>query len=405
MRVLLLAFAASPHQGSEPGNSWRLATGLAAAGHEVELLTSTHLMEEWRNEELPAGLVITAIPIRNAGNRLSRTPLAWYLRYNAFLRNALREARRLHATKPCDVVHHYSFGSLMWGTTLWRLGLPTVFGPAGGGSFVPPSLLEGLAPNERRVERLREALMRGVRINPRARSTLRYCFVLASNSDTARLMVKAGAREVAVTFDSPTPSSLLSRVPSTFDQRVPKQLIWVGRLIPIKAVSTAIAAMKHLPDHHLIIVGKGPLREASETLAHHLGLQAQISFTGPLNWVDTMQLIGESQVLLFTSARDTYGAQLQEAGALGTPIVAIRQHGTADHVPDTAGALVAVGTPEEVARVMAREVGALTSDRDRWSEVSVGARLYAESQSVDRQVALTVGSYSDAIEGARRRQP
>ena len=142
LNVLLSSYALSPVRGSEPGNSWRLAEGLAIAGHRVTVLTTRLYADEHTpSDHLSANLSFEYVdaPLPRL---LNRGQLGVYARYLAWQRKSLRRARALVEAAPdsFDVVHHYSWGSLFWGTPLTRLGLPSVFGPVGGGSTSPREL-------------------------------------------------------------------------------------------------------------------------------------------------------------------------------------------------------------------------------------------------------------------------
>ncbi len=399
MRVVLIAYAISPIRGSEQGNSWRLATGLAEAGHRVELLTSERFSEDWVGVAVSDNLRITVVPRDIPGGRLTRNAIGWYLRYAVFLSRSHRVATAMHAGQPFDVAHHFSWGTLAWGTPLWKLSVPTVFGPSGGGSFIAPELRSLFSRAQMIRERAREVASRAVRFNPLARRTVRHCTVLATNSDTAQLVRQLGG-SAAVVSDASVPATVLEVPPLTLGERTTGQLVWTGRLIPLKAVDIALMAMRHLDAYHLVVIGDGVVRSHAEALAATLGVADRVTFTGALTWSDTIDITRRSVALLFTSTRDTFGAQLLEAGGAGTPIVAIDQHGTRDHVPSGAGVLVPVDSPERVAASIAEAVRSL-ENIDRWNSASRTARSFGESLSVEGHVATMVDVYADAISAYR----
>ena len=398
MRALLSAYTVSPQRGSEPGNSWRLASGLVERGIEVELLTTNRFTDEWpESDDWPANLHVTTVddsvpPILNRGQ------LGVYARYLAWQHRSLAEARKIHAGRRFDIVHHYSWGSLVWGSPLWKLGIPFVFGPVGGGSVGTRQLSVVMPSGARRTEQLRRAVLKLLAINPRTRRSLRMAVVLAANSDTKAVISRIGVKSSTLMLPEATAPEFLTSEPSGLESRESGRLVWVGRLLPIKGITIAISTMTQLPPNvTLQIIGDGPEFERASALILELGLANRIEMSGRIPWTDVVDELDRSTILLFTSVRDTSGAQLLEAGARGTPIVAISQHGVADYVPDEAGVLVEVGSPEQVAARLAAGVKRLLADPELWRTASAGARAFAEEHSVGHQLDRIISVYETLV--------
>ena len=134
MRVLLSAFACRPGYGSEPGNGWHWVGALSDLGHEVTVLT----VPDYRKELLkrcPQGVHFHFIDIpASRASRFSKLfgRRVWiydfYGRWqDAAVRHVEAQAQRY------DVAHHVTYGGLHLGSMLWRLPIPLVYGPVGGG--------------------------------------------------------------------------------------------------------------------------------------------------------------------------------------------------------------------------------------------------------------------------------
>jgi glycosyltransferase involved in cell wall biosynthesis len=326
-----------------------------------------------------------------------------YARYLAWQHRSLAEARRIHTTSHADIVHHYSWGSLVWASPLWRLGIPFVFGPVGGGSVGDPELSVAMPSRARKVEQLRRSVLKFLPMTQRTRRSLRGAFVLAANSDTAAVISRIGVKSSLLMLPEATAPEFMRSEPLDLDQREHARVVWVGRLLPIKGVTIAISTMSHLPpDVKLTIIGDGPEFERAAALIRELGLDERIEMLGRIPWTDVIKELETSAILLFTSVRDTSGAQLLESGARGTPIVAIRQHGVADYVPDDAGVLVPVGSPAEVSARLASGVKELLGDPERWQKASAAARAFAEEHSVERQLDRIISTYETLVADNRQ---
>ena len=195
MRVLLSAFQCAPGLGSEPGTGWHWATTLPRLGHEVTVLTSSTQRE----------LILSAGP-QSADFRFVDDPWAlpehgvpplvrsydFYRRWqDAALRQIAAEAQHY------DVAHHVTWASLHLGSQLWRLPVPLIYGPIGGGQTAPPGygryFGRGWATETMRTAATGSLL----KLNKRSRETLRNSAVtLVCNSATEAAVKRLGARDV-----------------------------------------------------------------------------------------------------------------------------------------------------------------------------------------------------------------
>src|SRR5580698_360966 len=163
MRILLSAYACRPNAGSEPGVGWNWATHLAARGIEVHVLVAK------RNQEsIEAGL--RANPIANLHFTYVPVPYEWVkkseaLHYVCWQVAALKAARELASKFEFHLAHHVTYASVHVPSQLWRLCIPVVFGPVGGGQTAPASMLTYFGA-EKPGERLRSTLTKALRFSP-----------------------------------------------------------------------------------------------------------------------------------------------------------------------------------------------------------------------------------------------
>jgi glycosyltransferase involved in cell wall biosynthesis len=122
----------------------------------------------------------------------------------------------------------------------------------------------------------------------------------------------------------------------------------VGRLAPIKDVSTMLAAMQDLPGVHLAVLGDGELRPALEEEARTLGLAERVHFTGW--WEDVAAAMADLDVVALTSRNEGTPVSLIEALAAARPVVGTTVGGMPFVVEEgKSGYLVAPRDPAAVA--------------------------------------------------------
>jgi glycosyltransferase involved in cell wall biosynthesis len=385
MRILLCAYACDPSSGSEPGSGWNWARELCEAGHDVWVLTGAPGTDRVRRSERARKLVnlhIIDVPTPLVGRLFRNRLLGVYLHYLGWLWGSYRLGAKLISTRPFDVVHHVSWGSLFWGSPMWRLGLPFVFGPIGGGQVAPTSLRPYFGPHWKR-ERVRSWILQHlVRANPLARSAARHAaIVLVTNTATAAVARGLGATRVHLIADTAVPPNLTPSRRSTAKRDDALEILWLARLLPIKGLALAFDALSRVaPDVHwkCTVVGGGPLESAVPDLIDRYGISDRTVWLGPVPWMDIGPLYDRADVFLFTSLRDSLGSQLFEAAAFGLPIVALDHHGVADFIPDCVADKVRVGTPEQTARGLAHAIERLARQPKRRQSMRHAARSFAQ---------------------------
>ncbi len=115
-------------------------------------------------------------------------------------------------------------------------------------------------------------------------------------------------------------------------------VLFVGRLVKEKGVSTLLQAIKDLKTQgsqtNLIVIGDGPMREDLSREALDLGIDGNVRFTG---FVDSSTLVSSyrsSDVCVLPSLHEPFGMVALEAMAAGTPIIVSDVGGLSEIVED-----------------------------------------------------------------------
>lgn len=149
---------------------------------------------------------------------------------------------------------------------------------------------------------------------------------IAVSQHTARRLRALGAPEERVAV---VPNAIdvarLDAVPAGPEQY---DIAFVGRLIAHKRVGRLLAAMAHLrrthPQVRCAIAGSGPEEARLRALAHGLGLDDNVTFTGPLpGEEDVVALLKGSRLFVSASEREGFGIAALEAMACGLPVVTV----------------------------------------------------------------------------------
>uniref|UniRef100_A0A7C3LXQ2 Glycosyltransferase family 1 protein n=1 Tax=Leptospirillum ferriphilum TaxID=178606 RepID=A0A7C3LXQ2_9BACT len=137
----------------------------------------------------------------------------------------------------------------------------------------------------------------------------------------------------------------------------PEEVVFgcVARLSQEKAHRDLLAAYaivrKSYPLTRLVLVGDGPLREETESLARSLGIDSFVHFAGQQN--NVREWLNLFDVFVLASTRESLPRAAREAMACGLPVIATRVGATREAVSDGHnGFLVPPGHPDSLARAM-----------------------------------------------------
>jgi glycosyltransferase involved in cell wall biosynthesis len=177
-------------------------------------------------------------------------------------------------------------------------------------------------------------------------------------------------------------------------------IVWIGRFLPLKAARLAVESFRLLhqeePRARLVMIGDGPTRGSTRECAADLERRGLVNFTGQLPWASAQKILASARVHLFTSVRDSFGAQILEASSVGVPTVAIdaygakaflhrRGFGLADPLP---------GNSLDV-RLAQQLLKFSTLNERQWREESRGALQFAGENRYRERASLLLSRYEE----------
>jgi len=145
---------------------------------------------------------------------------------------------------------------------------------------------------------------------------------------------------------------------------ITKQLLFVGRIEPLKAVDTILEALslirqsapESLAETRLVVIGGDPDNPADLQLAHlksladQLGLRETVNFIGAKKQDDLHLYYASSLAVIMPSDYESFGMVALEAMASGTPVIASQIGGLAFLIEDgKSGFLVPTREPAALA--------------------------------------------------------
>lgn len=398
-KVLLSAFACDPGEGSEPSYGWNWAIGLAERGFEVHCITTESSKAAISAVTLPPNIQFSFVRLPLGIEKLySASQVTQYLYILLWQWRAYRLAIALHNANNFDVIHHITLGSLQMGSFMYKLDVPFIFGPAGGGQMAPAAFRKyfGTAwSTEKNRSRMSWLLLK---LNPACRAMLKKATaVLVSNEETLRVAEANGATRVSIALDVGLPDWL---VPEENVIKAPQEgrlkLLWIGRLMPRKGVLLLLDVMKELKDYPgitLTIVGDGVMRDVLLDAIKEYALEGTVIWKGRVPFEEVGEFYHNHDVFLFTSLRESGGVQLVEAMAFGMPVVTLDLHGPGLIVDADRGIKCACSTPAIAIENLRGAILELLGNAALIEKLSRGAYSFAVNQVWSKKMDSVISQF------------
>ncbi len=397
--TLLSAFSCNPMKGSEESYGWNWSVGLVREGYAVHTITRLVNKADIESQPKIANLSFHYIALPLGLERLySMNQTSMYLYYMLWQWLAYRKAKQLHKKQKFDKVHHVTWGSIQQGSFMYKLDVPFIFGPAGGGQLAPTAFQSYFKEHwvaEEKREKVSQFLFK---YNPACRKMLQKAeLVLVSNNDTLEFAQQAGAKHIHLTLDAGLPESFFPSAPiNHHPQKAKLKLLWVGRFLPRKGILLTLEVMKalsHNKEITLTIVGDGQMREYVTKYIDENGLSETVKLAGSVPFSEVKNKYATHDAFFFTSLRESGGVQLVEAMAYSLPIITIDLHGQGQIVTDSTGIKVPLTTPEKVVADLSKAILDLSVDTERYNVLSVAAYNFAKEQIWEKRIKEIVSKF------------
>jgi len=313
---------------------------------------------------------------------------------------ATRHSRRLlKEGYSWDVVHAVTPVSPMAATRLHTLDIPLVLGPWNGALASPKTFPEIMQAESkwlypvrnfgRVIDLLVGSSRKAAMILIATRSTL--AGIPARYRAKCRFLLENGV-DLNLFQAAPWPPA-----PSNF---YPLRIAFVGRLLPFKGVAMMLEALKALDfPVQLTIVGEGPERIALERIAAEFGMVEKVQFTGNLPLNEVAQIIQQAHVFCLPSVRESGGAVLLEAMAVGRPVIAIDFGGPAEIVNEGVGVKLPATGKADVVQGLINAFKNVRQQPELWvARGQEGRRRVENNYSWDAKIASAIAFYRELLE-------
>lgn len=371
MKILLSAYACDPLQQSESAVGWHWARILAAAGHEVWIITRSprENIESYLKANPVPNLHFAYHQVNWLPHFIGRTHAGYYFQYVAWQWEAYRLAKRLHQQVSFSCVQHVTFVTIRFPSFMGLLGIPFIFGPVAGGERPTWELAMGFPPKRWPREFLRLFSNAWVRFDPILRwFTLgKATRIVCTSPETACLLAKKFRAKVRVHLGIGLNNGPAIARPRPAHSGAPMRIAYIGRLLYLKGVHLALRAFAQCRQGlaaRLTIIGDGPDAAWLHRLADSLGLRDCVDWRPWMHRSELLASYSHFDLLLFPSTRDSGGFVVLEALSRGVPVICLDRGGPGVIVNQSCGRRIPTAGRKE-AEIVEAVAAALRELSDR----------------------------------------
>jgi glycosyltransferase involved in cell wall biosynthesis len=406
LRVAFVAHELSPYQGSECAGGWKLLLQLVERYPELEIDVFcadgpqqaagkyAEDIKKWEqvNPKLKrvrfvhvhygptAHKLISLNFLRRKFKAGVGNPLLYFLAYRTWQRRAMMAVRKRHQEQPYDLLHIVNLITLREPGPWRNSGIPVIWGPTGGVSSAPWSLLRSLpiaVQAQELVRQLSWALptFRKWTVRRTIHGAKHVFFFDRREAQSLGITGKA-----SILADSACgPVSVIPKAKTT-----KLQVVIVGQLVERKMPRLVLRALAELQGDasgiQVSFVGTGPLEAELNAMASLMGLDA-VQFKGSLAHDAMNDLYLSADILIHPSFREAGSHVVPEALSAGLPVICHAVGGRDYFVDESCGILIPLADEATSISAIASALASLSKDRDKLARLSQGAIARASKLS------------------------
>lgn len=385
MDFLVSAYGCEPNKGSEPGIGWQWCMQLARFG-EVHIITRSN-----NKENIDTGLSYLAKDVRNKLHfyyydtskiirSIKKGDHNLYPYYFWWQIGAYRLAKKICKTNKFDYCFALTFGSIWMPTFMYKLPIPFVWGPIGGGEAVPDEYLELMGKKSSILQRFRKIMIKTARFNPLVISPIKKAkYVIARTEDTAKLVPCKYSNKVKVCLETAIDLSEIIAKDYNEEEKSDKKcrLIYTGRLIKLKGldlVFIAISKCRCKNQIEFVLVGEGDQRNHLKSLAETLDIGDNVTFLGKKSRSELLQILREGDIYIFPSFKEGGSWALMEAMGCALPVICLDTSGMHIITDEKSAIRISVGDSNNTVERYKNAIEKLVNDVQLRQQMGIHAR-------------------------------
>lgn len=356
-KFLISAYGCEPNKGSEPGIGWHWSLQLVQFGTVFIITRSNNRPSiEEGLARLPKDIADKLHFIYYDTNSLIRKMKKGdhnlYAYYFFWQIGAYKLAARLCRDIRFDYCVSLTFGSVWMPTFMYKLKVPFIWGPIGGGEAIPDVYIPLMSRMTQLTDRVRKLMIKTISINPLVSLPVkRAAYIIVRTEDTAKILPGKYKNKVFTCLE--TAIDLTEIIPKDYEKDSSNEktiLIYTGRLIKSKGLELVLQAISKSScksDIEFWIIGTGDQKSSLEKLAKSLNIHQCIKFVGKIERKKLLETLKMGDIYIFPSFKEGGTWALMEAMGTALPVICLDTSGMHIITNDKCAIRIPVGSIDE----------------------------------------------------------
>lgn len=408
LKILINAYACSPHTGSEPGMAWNWCISLAKHC-ELHIITEgefKHNIEE-ALLTLPQGknMHFYYNPVSNKVREMCWNQGDWrfYKHYEAWQYKTYEIAQDIVAKEKINILHQLNMIGFREPGYLWKIeNVPLIWGPIGGLKQFPVNYLQGAGVKANLFNRLKNILnIWQLKHHKRVNAALNRASVLVSSIPDSYHAIKTYKHKESIIIPE-TGCFKNTETPCERFNEETMHLMWVGKFDFRKQLSLALKALTATQNKAIVldVYGTGTEEQVQKAkqLAKDLKIEQQVVWHGNQPNTEVQKAMQISQLFFFTSVSEDTSTVVLEAISNQLPVLCFNACGFGYVINEKVGQKIALTNPEQSVQDFAKKINYLFNHRDILKEMSANCQQRQQELSWDEKVKQMVEIYQSVVE-------
>lgn len=402
LKILVNAYAVSPHTGSEPGMGWNWCSHLAKHC-ELHIITEGEFKEhiEKALKVLPHAnnMHFYYNPVSDKVRKMCWDQGDWrfYYYYRLWQKKTYKLALKICKEKEIDMLYQLNMIGFREPGYLWEINkIPFIWGPIGGLKQFPTAYLKNSSLKNQLLTRLKNSInIKQLKSNKRVHKALNRADLLISSIPDSYAAIKKykGLESVLIPETGCFPSNYSLEEVKNSEGKF--NILWIGKFDFRKQLPLALKAIWKAKNKEikLHVYGKGNKGEelAAKKLLLELGIKEQVIWYGNQP-NDIVQIaMRNSQLFLFTSVSEDTSTVIPEAISNNLPVLCFDTCGMGAVIDSEVGHKIKLTTPEESVDKFAEKINYFYNNRSELKILSHNCKQRQLDLSWDEKALKVMG--------------
>ncbi len=408
LKILINAYACSPHTGSEPGMGWNWCSNIARYC-EVHIITEGefrhHIEEALKTLPQAHRMHFYYNPVSEEVRKMCWNQGDWrfYSHYKKWQYRTYEIALKILENKDIDVLHQLNMIGFREPGYLWKIReLPLIWGPIGGLKQFPVNYLKGAGLKYQLFNRLKNFLnIYQLKLDSRVNKALKRADVLISSIPDSYKALKTYKGKDSLII--PETGSCPSEIKISTDRFFSKQLniLWVGKFDFRKQLPLALKSIAQINNSNIIlhVVGSGTKQQETraQLMVDNFGIKNQVVFYGNRPNAIVMRKMKQMQLFFFTSVSEDTSTVVMEAISNQLPVLCFDTCGFGAVVDDRIGVKVKLTSPEKSVLDFSSHINYLSQNRHILKKMSINCIELQKELSWDNKAGKVTELYKRTL--------